>query len=110
VTAVTDTYLPVDVEDRTAPAPRVQVEATGGDVMAIETAELAWRDQVELEATTRARRENIRRAIEDIRRAIQVRFGHVARPIEEVIDNAASDVEHVTPSASRRRATSTQER
>jgi hypothetical protein len=84
VTAVIDTYLPVGVEDHLAPAPRVQVEATGGDVIAIETAELAWRDQVELEATTRARRENIRTIIE-------ARFGRVSSALEAPLEGVQSE-------------------
>jgi len=84
VTAVTDTYLPVGVEDRTAPAPRVQVEATGGDVIAIETAELTWRDQVERGAIARARRE-------DIRTIIEARFGRVSSALEAALEGVQSE-------------------
>ncbi len=54
--------------------------------MVIEATELTWRDQVEREATRRAKREVIRRAL-------HVRFGHVTPEVEALIDNTASDTD-----------------
>jgi len=84
--AVIDTYLPVNVEDRAALRVQLQAEGQGGEVMAIEATELTWRDQVELEATRRTKRENIRRAL-------HVRFGQVAPEVEELINNTAADAD-----------------
>jgi len=50
--------------------------------MVIEATKLTWRDQVELEATRK-----------NIRRAIQVRFGHVTPEVEALINNTASDTD-----------------
>jgi len=76
--AVIDTYLPVTVEDRTAL--RVQLQATGGDVMAIEATELTWRDQVELEA--------MREAIATV---IKARFGQVSPTIQATLEGTQSE-------------------
>jgi hypothetical protein len=84
--AVIDTYLPVNVEDRVALRVQLEAQGQGGAVMAIEATELTWRDQVELEATRRTKREVIRRAL-------HVRFGHVAPEVEELIDNTAADTD-----------------
>ncbi len=84
--ALIDTYLPVNVEDRVALRVQLEAQGQGGEAMAIETTELTWRDQVELEATRRTKRE-------DIRRALHVRFGHVAPEVEELIDNTAADTD-----------------
>ncbi len=80
--AVVDTYLSVDVEDRTAL--RGHLQATGGDVMAIEATELTWRDQVEMEGATRAEREFIR---ELVRR----KFERVSPEIESLIDRTEAE-------------------
>jgi len=80
--AVIDTYLPVNVEDRTAL--RVQLQATGGDMMAIETTELTWRDQVEFAAISRAKRE-------DIRMIIEARFGQVSSGIAARLESMQSE-------------------
>ncbi len=50
--------------------------------MVIEATKLTWRDQVELDATRK-----------NIRRAIQVRFGHVTPEVEALINNTASDTD-----------------
>ena len=84
--ALIDTYLPVNVEDRVALRVQLEAQGQGGEAMAIETTELTWRDQVELEATRRTNRE-------DIRRALHVRFGHVAPEVEELIANTAADTD-----------------
>jgi len=80
--AVIDTYLPVNVEDRAAL--RVQLQATGGDMMAIETTELTWRDQVEFAAISRAKRE-------DIRMIIEARFGQVSSGIAARLESMQSE-------------------
>ena len=80
--AVIDTYLPVNVKDRAALRVQLEAQGQGDDVMVIEATELTWRDQVELEATRK-----------NIRRAIQVRFGHVTPEVEELINNTASDTD-----------------
>ena len=84
--ALIDTYLPVNVEDRAALRVQLEAQGQGGEAMAIETTELTWRDQVELEATRRAKREVIRRAL-------HVRFGQVAPEVEELINNTAADAD-----------------
>ncbi len=76
--AVVDTYLPVNVEDRTAL--RVHLQATGGDVMAIEATELTWRDQVELGATRQA-----------IKTIIEARFGRVSPALEAALEGSRSE-------------------
>lgn len=80
--ALIDTYLPVNVEDRVALRVQLEAQGQGGEAMAIETTELTWRDQVELEATRK-----------NIRRALHVRFGHVAPEVEELIANTAADTD-----------------
>jgi len=74
--------LPVNVEDRVALRVQLEAQGQGGEVMVIEATELTWRDQVELEATRK-----------NIRRAIQVRFGHVTPEVEALINNTASDTD-----------------
>ena len=46
--------------------------------MALEAVELTWRSRVDLEATLRTRRE-------DIRKVVQARFGRVSPEVEAVI-------------------------
>ncbi len=52
--------------------------------MVIETTELTWRDQVELEASVRASRK-------DIRSIIQVRFGRVSPAVEAALEGMQSE-------------------
>ncbi len=52
--------------------------------MVIEATELTWRDQVELEGATRAKREAIRTII-------QVRFGQVAAAVETTLVGMQSE-------------------
>jgi len=82
--AVIDTYLPVNVEDRVALRVQLEAEGQGGEVMVIETTELTWRDQVELEASVRASRK-------DIRSIIQVRFGRVSPAVEAALEGMQSE-------------------
>ena len=79
---VVETYLTVSMEDRTAL--RRQVEAEGGDIMALEAAELTWRSRVDLEVTLRTRRE-------DIRKVVEVRFGRIAPEMEAIIDGTEAE-------------------
>jgi hypothetical protein len=51
-----------------------------GDVAATESVALTWRDQIELEAVTRAKRE-------DIRAIIQLRFGQVSPAVEAALES-----------------------
>ncbi len=69
--------LPVAAQDRAAW--RQQLEMEGGDIMALEATELTWRSRVDLEATLRTRRE-------DIRKVMQARFGRVSPEMEAVIN------------------------
>jgi len=79
---VVETYLPVEAQDRAAW--RQQLEMEGGDIMALEATELTWRSRVDLEATLRTRRE-------DIRKVVQVRFGRVSPEMEAVIDGIEAE-------------------
>jgi len=79
---VVETYLPVGAQDRAAW--RQQLETEGGDIMALEATELTWRSRVDLEATLRTRRE-------DIRKVVQARFGRVSPEMEAVIDGTEAE-------------------
>lgn len=54
--------------------------------MALETAELSWRSRVDLEVTLRTQRK-------DIRKAVEVRFGHVSPEVDAVIGETATEEE-----------------
>ncbi len=78
--AVIDTYLPVNVEDRAALRVQLEAQGQGDDVMVIETTELTWRDQIELEATRK-----------DIRTVIQARFGRVSPAMQTTLEGLQSE-------------------
>lgn len=77
---VVETYLATGPKERTAL--RLQLKRQGGDTVKMEATELTWRSRVEIE---------IRR--EDIKRAVRVRFGHIAPEVEAVINTAEYDDE-----------------
>ncbi len=81
---VIETYLTIGANDRAAL--RRQVEAEGGDIMALEATELSWRSRVDLEVTLRTQRK-------DIRKAVEVRFGRVSPEVDAVIGEAATEEE-----------------
>ncbi len=81
---VVETYLTIGPDDRAAL--RRQVEAEGEDIMALKTAELSWRSRVDLEVTLRTRRE-------DIRKAVEVRFGRVSPEVDAIIGEATTEEE-----------------
>jgi len=58
----------------------------GGDIMALEATELTWRSRVDLDVTVRTRRE-------DIKKAVEVRFGRVPPEVDAVIDGTETEEE-----------------
>jgi len=81
---VVETYLIIGADDRAAL--RRQVEAEGGDIMALEATELTWRSRVDLDVTVRTRREGIRKAVE-------VRFGRVSPEVDAGIGETETEEE-----------------
>jgi hypothetical protein len=79
---VVETYLPLSGEDRVAL--RQAVEQEGGDLMTLDATELTWRSRIDLEATLRTRRE-------DVRKVVQAHFGRVSPEVEAVISGAQTE-------------------
>ena len=73
-----ETYLPLTDEEREAL--RVQLEQEGDVTM--EVSELTWADQIDFRSSLRTRRE-------DVRRAVQLRFGRISPEVNALIDRAA---------------------
>lgn len=79
---VVETYLPLGDDDRMAL--RQQLERDEGNIMALDATELTWRSRVDLEATLRTRRE-------DIRKVLQARFGRLSPETAHLIDGTATE-------------------
>jgi len=73
---VVTTYLPANVEDRAAL--RLQLQEQGGDAMAVDLSQLTWASRREIEIKQ-----------EDIREAVQERFGYVSPDVEAAIEKSA---------------------
>ena len=81
---VVEIYLTIGADDRAAL--RRQVQAEGGDIMALEATELTWRSHVDLDVTLRTRRK-------DIRKVVEVRFGRASPEVDAAIGETATEEE-----------------